>query len=243
MWGVGLRAQHSSGLSAVGKPWSDPSITENGPHGKGIRPLRSGPDHPVPPASGALVSHRVRALRRGQPVRRAGGHAARPARARHRPRRDRRVLGRRVQRGHHRGGAEPPRRRATRGDLGRAARRGGVPGRAAVPGVEPSHPRRSPLLEPGPARHLPPRRHPRHVRGAGHPPAGGGRRPRHRRRGRVLVGAAPARPARQRRAARDLPADPPRRPHPGRRRGRRHRAPVARPVGAGRPDLRDERGR
>ena len=41
-----------------------------------------------------------------------------------------------------------------------AARRGGLPGRPAVAGVEPAHPRRPPLLEPGRSRHLPPRRHP-----------------------------------------------------------------------------------
>ena len=125
-------------------------------------------DQPAPPASGARVSHRVRALRRGQPVGRAGGHAARPARARHRPRRDRRD----ARPGAFNGAtiaadAEPPRRRAARGDLGVAPRRGGVPRRAAVTGVEPPHPRRPPLLQPGPARHLPARRHPRHVRGAG----------------------------------------------------------------------------
>ena len=86
-------------------------------------------------------------------------------------------------------------------------------------------------------------RHPRHVRGADIPL-------------RVVaadldtgdevvfaVGPAPARAPGQRRPARDLPAHPPRRPHPGRRRGRRHRAPVARAAGPGRPDLRDERGR
>ena len=200
-------------------------LDENGPHAKGI------PSTPVT-ASISQLRQRLSRDSRTAFVLSGGGNQsvaqvgmlARPARARHRPRRDRRVLRRCVQRRHHRGRAEPPRGRAARGDLGVAPRRGGVPRGPPVPGLEPPHPRRPPLLQPGPARHPRTGRHPRHVRRAGDPVAGGRRRPRHRRRGGVLLRPARARPARQRRAPGHLPADPPRRPHPGRRRGRRHRA-------------------
>ena len=198
---------------------------ENGPHDKGIRPPGGRVDQPAPPASGDVI----RAPR-----------SCSPAAATSRSRRwacSRALLERDIvpdvivgcSAGAFNGAtiaASPSLRgrRAARGDLGVAPRRRGVPRGPAVAGVEPPHPGRPPLLQPGPAGHLRAGRHRRHLRGAGDPAAGGGRRPRHRRRGGVRPRPARARAARQRRAAGHLPADPPRRPHPGRRRGRRHRA-------------------
>ena len=209
MWGVGFRAQHSSGFSAVKTNRKATSSDENGRDGKGIRPPVTMLDQPAPPASRyAPHAHRVRALRRGQPGGREGGHAARPARARHRPRRDRRdarrerATGRRI-------AAAPTVPGVERLEATWESLRGDevFPGRPAVAGVEPPHPRRPPLLQPGPPRHLPAgRRPPTPSTSSSIPLRVVARRPRHRRGSGVRPRAAPARPAGRRRPPGALPA-------------------------------------
>ena len=197
MWGVGLRAQHSSGFSAAR---TNRAGHENGPHDKGhpTDPVAASISQLAPASGPRLAAHRVRALRRRQPGGQPGRHAARPARARHRARRDRRDArpGRSTAR---RIAADPSLRGVERleATLGVAARRarcspGGRLSRAWNLLTRDDHL----FSNQGLRDDLRAGATPRHLRGPRDPAAGGRHRPRHRRRGRVR-----ARPARARAAA------------------------------------------
>ena len=98
------------------------------------------------------AAHGVRPVRRREPGRRPGRDAAGRARARHRPGRRDRDFGRRAERC---GGGvlpQPHGRRAARRGLDLAARRRGVPGEPAQPGLEPRAPGNAPLRSDGPRR-------------------------------------------------------------------------------------------
>ena len=190
MWGVGLRAQHSSGLSAVGKPrwarddrertaWQGiptaPSPRRSASSGS-VWPLARAPRSCSP--AGAISRSRrwgccaPSSSATSSPTSSSGARRARSTGPPSRPRRASAASS----------GSRPPGNRSAGEEV--------FPGGRLSPGLEPPHPRRPPLLQPGPPRHLPARRHPRDLRGARDPAPGGRRRPRHRRRGRLRPGTA-----------------------------------------------------